>query len=79
MYSLLKLVKSRLQHVLKTLVKVCVSKPSPGKDAAKLAEQYKASYKATFELSDDLDCDNLIRKLHKALSEITTLKNKFEI
>ncbi|XP_030767358.1 erythroid differentiation-related factor 1 [Sitophilus oryzae] len=73
LHSLLKLVKTRLQHVLKSLVKLCLSKPSPNKESPVLAELYKASYKATFELSDELDCDALLKRLHKALREVKNI------
>lgn len=75
LYSLLKLVKIRLQHVLKSLLKICVSKPSPNKECPKLAERYKACYKATFGLSEELPCDSLLKSLHKALVEIRHIKN----
>ncbi|XP_076260625.1 erythroid differentiation-related factor 1 isoform X2 [Rhynchophorus ferrugineus] len=70
LYSLLKLIKTRLQYVLKLLVKVCMSKPSPNKESPKLADIYKNCYKATFELSDELECDDLLKKLHKTLFTI---------
>ncbi|XP_066141863.1 erythroid differentiation-related factor 1 [Euwallacea fornicatus] len=74
-HSLLKLVKNRLQHCLKSLVKVCVSKCNTRKD---LAEKYKACYKATFGLSDDLDYDRMLNGLHKALGEIADLNSNVD-
>lgn len=73
LYSLLKLVKTRLQHVLKNLVKICLSKPSPNKECPKLAENYKACYKATFDLTDELDRDSLLQSLHKSLVDIKNI------
>lgn len=76
LHSLLKLVKSRLQHVLKNLVKICLSKPSPNKECPKLVECYKTCYKATFNLTDDLDCEGLLECLHKALADIKNILNQ---
>ncbi|XP_060526608.1 erythroid differentiation-related factor 1 [Cylas formicarius] len=67
LFSVLKLVKDRLQEDLKGLVKLCVTKPT--KNGAGLTETYKACYKATFGIVTT-DRDALLRSLHRALVEI---------
>lgn len=69
-FSLLKLVKRRLQHILKTLIKICLTKPPPNKDCGKLAKLYKACYMKSFELKEDLDYNGLLEKLGTVLKEI---------
>ena len=73
LFSLLKLVKSRLQYVLKTLVKTCMTKAMPGKESSKLADKFKACYKVSFCLTDELDCDSLLKALHNSLLEIRNI------
>ncbi|KAH1012911.1 erythroid differentiation-related factor 1 [Dendroctonus ponderosae] len=74
--SLLILIKKRLQHTLKMLIKICLSKPSPTKDSPKLAEMYKACYKVTFSLSDEADCDDLLQSLYDALVKISEIQSQ---
>ncbi|XP_072386281.1 erythroid differentiation-related factor 1 [Diabrotica undecimpunctata] len=69
-YSLLKLVATRLQHVLKLLVKYCLTKPPPNKDCEKMSELYKKCYKLTFDLKDNLSYSDLLRELAKVLLSI---------
>lgn len=68
--GLLNLIKERLQHVLKIIIKVCLIKPPANKDCPKLAEIYKSCYKLTFSLKDVVKRDQLIAKLHDILSQI---------
>lgn len=65
--SLLNLIRQRLQHVLKILVKLCLTKPPPSKDCPKLAEIYKACYMKALSLIDGLTCEELVNKLHEVL------------
>lgn len=69
-FSLLKLVKLRLQHVLKQLIKLCSIKPPPNKDCSKLLELYKNCYKISFDLRDDFDFSKLSETLYKVLNYI---------
>lgn len=69
-FSLLKLVKHRLQHILKTLIKICLTKPAPNKDCGKLTKLYKTCYVKSFELKDDLDYNSLLEQLGKVLKAI---------
>lgn len=77
-YSLVNLVRQRLQYVLRILTKLCLTKPSPNKDCPKLAEIYKACYILTFELVDGLEFYVLIDKLKTVLSEIQVKLNEFK-
>ncbi|KAL1490907.1 hypothetical protein ABEB36_011582 [Hypothenemus hampei] len=72
--SLLILIKTRLQHVLKTLIKLCLSKPSPCKESGKLSEEFKVCYKATFALRDELSYDEMLVALHKALQDMKQVR-----
>lgn len=69
-YSLLKLVKLRLQHILKQLIKICSIKPPPNKDCPKLLELYKNCFKISFVLKDDLSYNELSESLYKVLKDI---------
>lgn len=69
-FSLLKLVSTRLQQVLKLLVKCCLTKPPPNKDCEKLAELYKKCYKRSFDLKEGLNCEELLIKLRTVLAAI---------
>ncbi|XP_023016253.2 erythroid differentiation-related factor 1 [Leptinotarsa decemlineata] len=69
-FSLLKLVKVRLQHILKLLVKICLSKPPPNKDCEKLSELYKSCYKLSFELKDSMKYSELLERLQSVLKNI---------
>ena len=68
--SLLNLIKQRLQHVLKILVKLCLTKPSPSKDCPRLAEIYKYCYMLSLSLQDGVKCDELMNKLHLVITQI---------
>ncbi|CAG9857634.1 unnamed protein product [Phyllotreta striolata] len=70
--SLLKLIGTRLQHVLKLLVKYCMSKPRPNKDCDRLAETYKACYKLSLGLKDDSNYAALLNQLGDVLGSIRT-------
>lgn len=74
-FSLLKHVVTRLQYVLKLLVKCCLTKPPPNKDCERLSELYKKCYKISFDLKDNLCYPELLRKLQKVLLSI---KNECE-
>ncbi|KAJ8920435.1 hypothetical protein NQ315_005303 [Exocentrus adspersus] len=76
-FSLLKLVKLRLQHILKMLIKTCLTKPPPNKDCGKLADLYKGCYTKSFELKDDLDYNTLLGKLGKVLKGIRSELESF--
>ncbi|XP_050296078.1 erythroid differentiation-related factor 1 [Anthonomus grandis grandis] len=65
-HSLLKLMTTRLQNVLKLMVKICIG----NKSYSKLADAYKQCYKATFALKNNLDRDSLLNEMHKVLGEI---------
>lgn len=78
-YSLLKLVKLRLQHILKLLIKTCSSKPPPNKDCGKYLELYKNCFKISFELTDNLDFNTLTEKLYKVLNQIKQEIESFNI
>ncbi|KAJ8952908.1 hypothetical protein NQ318_006525 [Aromia moschata] len=69
--------EERKNHILKTLVKICLTKPPPNKDCSKLAELYKNCYKRSFELKDDLDYKSLLRKLGSVLKDIEDLIDSF--
>ncbi|KAL3280357.1 hypothetical protein HHI36_017846 [Cryptolaemus montrouzieri] len=69
-FSLLKLVKQRLQHILKNLLKLCSAKNPPNKDCPKLAENYRECYKCTFVLKDDLTQHELLLMLNDVLKKI---------
>lgn len=75
-FSLLKLVKLRLQHILKQLIKISSIKPPPNKDCPKLLELYKNCYKISFVLKDDLSYNELSEILYKVLKDI---KSEIEI
>nr|CAH7736010.1 unnamed protein product [Callosobruchus chinensis] len=77
-FSLLQLIKLRLQHILKLLVKICMTKPPANKDCGKLAELYKKCYKTSFELKDDMPYTELLQKLHKVLQEIKVELDNFK-
>lgn len=77
-YSLLNLVRQRLQYVLRILTKLCLTKPPPTKDCPKLAEIYKACYVLTFQLVDGLDFVALVEKLRSVLSEIPVKLDEFK-
>lgn len=68
--SLLKLVKIRLQHILKQLIKLCSIKPPPNKDCPKMLELYKNCFKISFDLRDDMDFSALSKTLDKVLKDI---------
>lgn len=70
-HSLLILIKQRLQHILKMLVKFCLTKPPVNKDCPKLGEIYKACYVKTFELEEGVKRDEFIKKLHTVLTHIS--------
>ncbi|KAJ8981559.1 hypothetical protein NQ317_009819 [Molorchus minor] len=76
-FSLLKLVKHRLQHILKMLIKICLTKPAPNKECCKLADLYKGCYKKTFDLSDNLDYKVLLEKLGAVLGDIKNQVDAF--
>lgn len=69
-FSLLKLVKLRLQHILKQLIKLCTIKPPPNKDCPKLLDLYKNCYKISFDLRDDFNYSKLSETLYKVLNDI---------
>ncbi|EEZ97828.2 Erythroid differentiation-related factor 1-like Protein [Tribolium castaneum] len=69
-YALLNLIKQRLQHVLKMLVKLCLTKPPVNKDCPKLGEVYKSCYMVTFDLKDGVTRDEFVEKLHIVLTQI---------
>lgn len=75
-FSLLKLIKLRLQHILKQLIKICSSKPPPNKDCSKLLELYKNCFKISFQLRDDLGYNELSKILNKVLNDI---KSELEV
>ncbi|CAH1374318.1 unnamed protein product [Tenebrio molitor] len=70
-FSLLNLIKQRLQHVLKILVKLCLTKPPLNKDCPRLAEIYKSCYMVSFELKDGVKYDQLVNKLHTVLRHVS--------
>lgn len=69
-FSLLKLVRLRLQHILKQLIKICSHKPPPNKDCPKLLELYKNCFKLSFDLKDDLNYNELSETLYKVLKNV---------
>lgn len=75
-FSLLKLVKFRLQHILKQLLKLCSTKPPPNKDSPKLLEVYKTCFKISFDLKDDSTFNQLSETLLKVIQAI---KNEIAI
>lgn len=77
-YSLLNLVRERLQYVLRTLIKLCLTKPPAVKDSPKYAEVYKACYVSTFELVDGLEFYNLVDKLRNILGKIELKLNELK-
>lgn len=77
--SLLKLIKLRLQHILKQLIKMCSTKPPPNKDAHKYLELYKNCFKISFELRDDSDYKELSRALCKVLKDIEKEVKNFSV
>lgn len=77
-YSLLSLVKQRLQYILRTLVKLCMHKPPANKDCPRLAQLYKACYVTSFVLTDGLDFDILVSKLFDVLCDINHKLKEFE-
>ncbi|KAG5878620.1 hypothetical protein JTB14_019523 [Gonioctena quinquepunctata] len=76
-FSLLKLVKVRLQHILKVLVKICLTKPPPNKDCEKLTELYKSCYKMSFQLKDGVKFSELLQSVGKVLGNIKTEVDTF--
>lgn len=76
-YSLLKLIKLRLQHILKQLIKISSTKPPPNKDCPKFLELYKNCFKISFELRDDFSYNKLSETLCKVLNDIKKEVNKF--
>ncbi|XP_057661417.1 erythroid differentiation-related factor 1 [Diorhabda carinulata] len=77
-FSLLKLVVTRLQYILKLLVKCCVTKPPPNKDCERLSELYKKCYKISFELKENLNYPDLLKKLQKVLLSIKSECDTFK-
>lgn len=77
-YSLLNLVRQRLQYVLRTMIKLCLSKQSATKDSPKYAELYKACYILTFELVDGLEFYVLVDKLKNILGDIELKLNELK-
>lgn len=77
-YSLLNLVRQRLQYVLRILTKLCLTKPPPNKDCPKLADIYKSCYVLTFELVEGLEFYALAEKLRGVLGEIQVKLNEFK-
>lgn len=69
--SLLNLVRQRLQHILKSLIKLCLIKPPINKQCPKLTDMYKSCYQLSFELRDGIQYDELIKKLHNVLRLIS--------
>lgn len=69
-FSLLKLIRLRLQHILKQLIKFSSYKPPPNKDCPKLLELYKNCFKLSFDLKDDLVFSELSETLYKVLKNI---------
>lgn len=78
-FSLLKLVKTRLQHILKQLIKICSIKPPPNKDCPKVLELYKDCFKISFELRDDFTYNKLSEALCNVLSGIKEKVETFAI
>ncbi|XP_017769509.1 PREDICTED: erythroid differentiation-related factor 1 [Nicrophorus vespilloides] len=68
--ELVVLAKLRLQHTLKAMTKLCLTKPPFSKDAARLAELYKGCYKLTFQLEQEMDFYAFVKKLGDILVEI---------
>ncbi|RZB41599.1 erythroid differentiation-related factor 1 [Asbolus verrucosus] len=77
-FSLLNLIRQRLQHVLKMLVKLCLTKPPLNKDCPKLAEVYKSCYMMSFDLKDGIVYDELLNKLHSVLKQISVKLAEFD-
>lgn len=78
-FSLLKLVKLRLQHVLKQLIKICSTKPPPSKDCSKFLELYKNCFKISFDLKDDFSYNELSETLYKVLQDIRNEVETFTV
>lgn len=68
--SLLHLVKQRLQHILKCLIKFCSSKEAASKEYFKYIIIYKECYKFALEINENLSVIEMVHKLHLVLDKI---------
>lgn len=76
--SLLLLLKQRLQFVLKSLIKLTLSKPPINKDCAKLMELYKECYTFSFSLEKIDEFPRFLGRLRDSFSKIKNKLNEFD-
>ncbi|XP_018323253.1 erythroid differentiation-related factor 1 isoform X2 [Agrilus planipennis] len=68
--SLIMLLKDRIQFVLKTLLKLSISKSTSNKDYTKSVAVYKACYSLTLSLDSKMDFEDFLVKLHQVITQI---------
>ncbi|XP_022917617.1 erythroid differentiation-related factor 1 [Onthophagus taurus] len=74
--SLLMLVKQRLQFILKSLIKVCLSKPCAYKGCDQLVNVYKKCYSLTFDLEKCEEFYGFLENLNEILVKVQSILMK---